>query len=103
MSKSDTETPFSLSDMNPSAGDLSRSPEGTVAYYEVPDFKVGGAIQTYANSTGAKISTQSLYCFEARSPDQINKLLKITVIKSGRPKVGHWGSQEDVAEHPESN
>ena len=79
--------PFSLSDMTPSAGDLSRSPAGTSAYYPVPDFKAGGAIQTYANSIGAKLSTSSLYCFDARSPDKIHKLLRVEVVQPGRSKA----------------
>jgi hypothetical protein len=77
---------FSLSDLTPSVGDLSRMPEGFSAYYEVPDFKVGGAIQTYANSINAKLSTHSLYCFDARSPGELRRLLRVEVVKSAPPK-----------------
>lgn len=81
-----TDKKFSLSDLTPSIGDLSRSPVGTVAYYEVEDFKVAGTMQTYANSIGGKLTTTSMYCFDAKTPQQLNKLVQVVVKSSARRK-----------------
>jgi hypothetical protein len=77
---------FSFTGLVPSVGDLARMEVGTVVYYEVPDFKVAGNIQTYASSAGGRLSTTAINCFDARSPSTINKLLRVEVIETAPPK-----------------
>ena len=70
---------FSFSRLVPKLGELARMPVGTTVYYATGDFLAAGNISTYCTKYGAKVSTRSMYCFDARNPDVLKKMLSVTV------------------------
>jgi len=77
---------FSFKNLSPSIGDLCRLPVGTASFYEVPDFKVAGNLQTFAVGAGGRVATTSMYYFDAKSPEGIGKLLRVEVVETANKR-----------------